>query len=174
MHFEYAVRFALENEGVWSNDRYDSGGETKYGITKGTLTRYQATRRKLRGVAIRDLTREQAIQIYRDEYWKFDSVESRIIATKLFDMTVNFGLGGATLIAQRAVNWLAGRNVLVPDGAWGPRTRAAVVDATEAGEREFFKALVFFCAKRYLEIVERNPTQITFIDGWLARAARRP
>ncbi len=172
--FDYAVQYTLESEGVFSNDRNDRGGKTKYGITEGTLREYQRKDGKLRGITIEELTRGEAIQIYKAVYWRFDGLVSRMIATKLFDMGVNFGLGQAVKIAQSALTFI-GHPVTV-DGLWGSQTRTAlnVVSRNRFARLMLFKAMVYFAAQRYVLIVAGNESQLDFIDGWLARAARRP
>ena len=182
--FDNAVLHTLGLEGVFSDDANDRGGATRFGITHGTLAIYQQKFQKLQGRNIRSLTREEAIDIYRALYWRYDDIHSPMIATELFDIGVNGGLTTATLIAQRAVNFhpkvrqIAGRQVqpLVVDGLWGPSTRDAInaLSVTKADRLLLFKALVLFQAKRYCEIVIGNPTQLDFIDGWLRRAALRP
>ncbi len=53
------IDWVLSWEGGYSNDPDDPGGETKFGIAK----RYHPN------VDIANLTREDAIEIYRKEYW---------------------------------------------------------------------------------------------------------
>jgi len=57
--FESAVAFVLEREGGYVNDPADPGGETKYGISK----------RKFPGEDIKNLTVEQAKELYYKHYW---------------------------------------------------------------------------------------------------------
>lgn len=175
-HFSYAVQYVLDNEGVFSNDRYDAGGMTRYGITHGTLAAYQQRTGRLRGVHISALSRFQAVEIYKAMYWRFDDVKSRMLATKLFDMTVNYGLNPAVEIAQKAVNFTLGWDELTVDGLWGPRTQQAInaLGANAEDRLRLFKAIVLFSADKYIRIVFANKTQVTFIDGWLSRAVRRP
>ena len=59
MTFDILVKKVLKHEGGYVNDPSDPGGETKYGISK----------RAFPDLDIKNLTEEQAILIYYDEYW---------------------------------------------------------------------------------------------------------
>lgn len=59
MKFEEAVEFVLAYEGGYVNDPNDPGGETNFGISK----------RAYPNVDIKNLTREDVIDIYRRDYW---------------------------------------------------------------------------------------------------------
>lgn len=175
-NFDYAVQYSLENEGVLSNDRNDRGGLTKYGITWDTLRAYQNKYPgSLRGRDVASLTRDDAITIYRALYWRYDDLTSRRIATKLFDLGINFGLTEAVRIAQNACRATGGL-LIEADGLWGPATRAALNSGSQypAGRLLLFKGMVLFAGKRYVDIALADHSQIDFIDGWLARAAKRP
>src|SRR5690606_2973445 len=57
--FLHAVEVVLEHEGGYVHDPHDPGGETKFGISK----------RQYPDLDIANLTREQAIEIYRRDWW---------------------------------------------------------------------------------------------------------
>lgn len=91
--FEECVEFVFAREGAppgkdgYVNDPRDAGGETKYGIAK----RYHPK------VDIKNLTREAAAQIYRDEYWtpaRCDQVGDAL-RLSVFDTAVNCGVDRA-------------------------------------------------------------------------------
>lgn len=50
----------INREGVYVNDPYDPGGETKYGICK----------RSYPNLNIKELTLEEAKKIYHRDFWK--------------------------------------------------------------------------------------------------------
>lgn len=91
--FNRALEFVLRWEGGYVNDKDDPGGETKFGISK----------RAYPEVNIKELTREQAGEIYRRDYYDVFGCNDRpySIALTLFDTAVNCG------IARTAV-WLDG------------------------------------------------------------------
>ncbi len=58
-NFDKAFELVLLFEGGYSNDRNDSGGETKFGISK----------RAYPSENIADLTEDRAKEIYEADYW---------------------------------------------------------------------------------------------------------
>ncbi len=58
--FRVSIQKTLVNEGGCVNDPVDPGGETNMGISK----------RQYPNLDIKNLTQEQAIEIYKEGYWK--------------------------------------------------------------------------------------------------------
>jgi lysozyme family protein len=165
--FSTALPYVLANEGGYANVPGDKGGETMYGITVATARKYGYTG------AMKDLPVSLAGSIYRDWYWDplyLDSVASQAVATKLLDMSANFGPGGAAKIGQEAVNTIIDPPVDV-DGAFGSDTLDAI---NSADEKDYLTALANACADHYQAIVDSNPSQSKFLNGWMARAAKVP
>lgn len=70
--------------GGYTNDPVDPGGETKWGISK----------RANPDVDIKNLTREQAVEIYKRKYWKDEWEKLGFpLAVCMFDTAVNGGNG---------------------------------------------------------------------------------
>ena len=114
--FKEIIEKVLHHEGGYVNDPKDLGGETKYGITK----------RFYPDVDIKNLTIEQATEIYKKDYWDKNKVESlpQNLWHIYFDMCVNMGKRTAVKVLQRAaVN--KGRDIEV-DGGLGPMTIGAL------------------------------------------------
>lgn len=170
--FTRAVEYTLAQEGGFSNDRADKGGATRFGISTPTLKEYQRKTGLLTGIATAVLTRDEAKAIYRAMFWHFDDLASQMIATKIFDLAVNMGPSAGVMLAQQAARSL-GLPIAV-DGVYGPQTAAALNSLSGGRKLLLFKSLVYQAAGRYLSIVATNPSQLDFIDGWLARCARRP
>jgi len=130
----------------------DAGGLTKYGIaSKDNPT-----------VDIANLTLAQAQQIYHDSYWLVghcDKISSSPVTIFQFDMVVNNGAGRAAKILQQA----AGVTV---DGNVGPATLAAVNAMDPA---TLINSLSAIRTARYNTIVQNDPSQARFLDGWLRR-----
>ena len=85
--FNEIIEKVLEHEGGYVNDPTDLGGETKYGITK----------RFYPDVDIKNLTKEQAKEIYYKDYWiryKVPEVPDHLRHI-YFDMCINQGVGTA-------------------------------------------------------------------------------
>jgi lysozyme family protein len=149
-NFDEAIGFVLANEGGLSNDPSDPGGLTNFGISQ---KQYPA-------LDIRNLTREDAVQIYQDDYWnkfQYGDITSQRIATKVFDAAVNMGPVRAVRLLQLAVNVQA-------DGVLGVQTIAAVNAADESNLMDEFKAQL---AKYYCDLGKPE-----FMLGWLRRAVK--
>ena len=58
--FLVAVEVVLTHEGGYTNNPADPGGETNYGISKRSYPQLD----------IKALTREQAVEIYRQDWWE--------------------------------------------------------------------------------------------------------
>ncbi len=151
--FNEIIEQVLEHEGGYVNDPNDLGGETKYGITK----------RFYPELNIKELTEEKAKQIYKDDYWDKNRVESlpQNLWHIFFDMCVNMGRRTAVKILQRAAN-SKGRGIDV-DGGMGPAT----LKALKGIETERVRA---YRVKYYSDLVTKKPEQEKFYYGWYRRA----
>ena len=114
--FDEIIEITLEHEGGYVHDPKDLGGETNFGIAK----------RFYPDVDIKNLTKEEAKEIYKKEYW--DRYKAEKLPEHLrhihFDMCVNQGYGTAIKILQRACN-AKGADLAI-DGGFGPGTQAAI------------------------------------------------
>lgn len=94
--FNKAVRVILKWEAGYVNDPRDPGGETRFGISK----------RAYPELDILNLTEQQAIAIYRKDYWdacKCDQLPYPV-ALVVFDTAVNMGVASAIKMLQTALN----------------------------------------------------------------------
>ena len=151
--FKEIIEKVLHHEGGYVNDPKDLGGETKYGITK----------RFYPDVDIKNLTIEQATDIYKSDYWDKNKVESlpQNLWHIYFDMCVNMGKRTAVKVLQRAaVN--KGRDIEV-DGGLGPMT----IGALKGVELDRVRA---FRVKYYVDLITARPEQEKFFLGWFRRA----
>jgi lysozyme family protein len=154
--FEDSIGYLLALEGGYSDIAQDHGGATNFGITDAEATRH--------GIDIHSITREQAMDVYRSDYWKFDSVTDQRVATKMLDMVVNFGNYGGARLIQRAVK-------VTPDGIIGPATITAI-NATDPDA--LLEQLSLAAGDHYVDIVTNDHSQIVFLKGWIRRAIQRP
>lgn len=163
--FTWSVRRTLEEEGLWSDIPADRGGKTKYGITERLAAQY--------GYKVKDLTRDQAIDIYRQEFWdalRLDLLTSRWVAFEVFNTAVNMGRPQAVLCAQRAANLMLPGDPLRVDGAMGPATRAALNALSARYHRQLLHAMNGFQFVAYLDIHRNDPVMAdVFIKGWMKR-----
>lgn len=166
MTLDQIIDATIKAEGGYVNDPLDSGGATKYGITE------RVARANGYAGSMRDLPLQTARDIYRSEYAVKPgfTVFPSDVAAELFDTGVNMGTSTAIKFLQRAVNALAGSGLAV-DGKMGPATRGAVISylASRSNASDILvKALNGLQCARYIDIVEGNPTQRRFINGWIA------
>lgn len=161
-----ALPYVLKHEGGWSDDPVDPGGATNFGITLATAKRHGITSAE----DLERITLEQVEAIYRADYWRFDAVDDQRVATKLFDMAVNMGLGTAVRIAQRIAVDLGADDDLV-DGRFGPWTTMAL---NAVRPEQLLPLLCARSADYYRGIVARRPESVKFLRGWLKRAAEVP
>jgi lysozyme family protein len=148
--FDQAITTILENEGTYSNDLQDPGGETKFGISK----------RSFPHIDIKNLTLQDAKAIYKTVYWKFESVLDQAIATKLLDMSVNLGPAPAVRLLQSLLKVTA-------DGVFGPKSLAAV---NAADHTTLLQSLRYEQAVYYAQLIARTPSLVKYARGWLKRA----
>jgi len=156
--FERAIEVVLAHEGdTFTDNPNDRGGPTKYGISQ----------RWNPDVDVRELTRERAIEIYWERYWRGRGYERlpEAVAIKVFDLAVNLGDRTAGRCLQRALR-ACGTAVKV-DGRIGPETSGAVRWTDEA---VLLAALRSEAAGEYRLRVARDSDQAAFERGWLNRA----
>ena len=158
-NFNEAFQKTLGYEGGLSNDKNDSGGLTKYGISQASYP----------NLDIKNLTLDQAKEVYKRDYWdacRCGEISDKQLAMQIFDMAVNHGTGGAGKLVQKAINNLAGKEALIVDGAIGKMTIQAVnyLDA-----KQLNNYIVRYRARFYAQICAKNQTQICFLEGWLNR-----
>jgi lysozyme family protein len=149
--FNKCIDVVLKNEGGYVNNPLDPGGETNMGICK----------RNYPNLNIKNLTRNQAIEIYFRDYWQpmnLHNIEDETAILEIFDMGVNAGLRTAIKLAQKLVGAFA-------DGEIGPETEGMINDFP-ADFVELYK-----CNRKmyYLSLVRRKPHLTIFLKGWLNR-----
>ncbi len=92
--FEKAFEYVIQNEGGYVFDKNDPGGETKFGISKRSYP------------ALKDLMLEDAKKIYYQDFWqkgRFEEISDNLVATQVFDLSVNLGMRAAVIVLQRAL-----------------------------------------------------------------------
>lgn len=161
-------------EGGYVNDPRDSGGETNFGITVDVARKFGYR------APMREMTRAQAVAIYRARYWQgpgFDGVAaiSEKIAEELFDTGVNMGPARAVVFLQAALNALNNQGALYADikedGDYGPGTeralKAYMAKRGRDGEVVLLRALDCQQGAFYLDLARRRPKDEAFAFGWL-------
>jgi lysozyme family protein len=144
-YFVPAIKIVLEDEGVFSDDNNDPGGETWYGLAHASHPDIPWPPSK-----------EQALAIYRTDYWdKFRCGEmSWPWALAVFEATVNQG--------QAIIGCLQKLLGTRADNTVGPATLAAINKADDYHLDLFYTMRVM----RYIA-TNRFPD---FGKGWIRRA----
>lgn len=178
-NFRRALSFVLGNEGGYSNDPLDRGGETNMGITAGTMRRAYNDG-LVSHVDVKTLTRDEAAVIYERYYWRPSHAcdMDAPLCTLHFDAAVNHGRGGAAKLLQKTINNYAkkaGLDIKVDvDGAVGVKTLAALkVCVAYRGNLRLICEI--YCNQRadyFRDIVKSRPDQSRYLNGWLKRVER--
>ncbi|MBP0589268.1 hypothetical protein J8I87_05960 [Paraburkholderia sp. LEh10] len=149
--FDDAFDALIGNEGGYSNNSADPGGETMWGVTARVA--------RAAGYAgpMKDLPRDTAKAIAKRLYWdplRLDELDARV-AFQIFDANYNGG---------HAVIWMQGAAGAKVDGLIGPATIAAV-QATDP-----LRFMLRWNALR-LRYFTSLQTWSTFGKGWANRIA---
>lgn len=172
--FDGAIQFVLANEGGLNEDRRDRGGITNFGLSANFLrsfgNRYDFNRNGIVEDDIKNLTRDQAIEIYREHFWLpiYEKVLTQYVCNYIFDMAVSMSPAVAHKIVQRAT-WACAKqkDYIKDDGIFGDQTLHAV-------NRSIFIYPVMMSERAgyYRMRAAKEPDQQVFLDGWLARCYR--
>lgn len=157
--FSKAITIVLKHEGGYVNHPNDPGGETKFGITKRSYPHLQ----------ISELTKEDAIQIYYDDWWIKNGYDKYIhpkLAAKMFDTAINMGVKQSNKLLQRALRSV-GNISIIDDGIVGPKTINAM---SKSNECELLASYRSEQAGYYRVLIAKKPKLKVFKQGWLNRA----
>jgi len=163
-NFDKAFEVVIGNEKGYVWDKNDRGGETKYGISK----------RSYPNLDIKNLTLNEARNIYYKDFWKTPHMNldkfPYDIALELFDTGVNLGMPTARKILQQALNVLNRNGRLFKDlridGWIGKKTLKAV---SKVKTKELLKTLNGLQFMHYYQITEYDKIQEKFFGGWVMR-----
>ena len=146
--FNEAIGLVLKHEGGLVDDPADSGGITKYGISK----------RAYPDIDIKNLTIEKAKEIYRQDYWLKSYADKLPIDIRYihFDTAINCGLKRAAKILQESIGGIA------IDGIIGNQT------LSNAPKTNIYKYGIYRL-EFYNYLVSKKPSQVKFIKGWTNR-----
>ncbi|WP_201159514.1 glycoside hydrolase family 108 protein, partial [Rhodoplanes elegans] len=159
-NFGKALERVLVYEGGYSNHPRDPGGPTNKGIIQRVYDGY----RRGRGDAprsVRELTRDELVEIYRRQYW--DRIQGDRLPAGVdlvvFDGAVNSGFSQSTKWLQRALG------LARVDGELGEATLAAAL-----AHPDHDALIADICARR-LGMLHNLSTWDVFGKGWGRRVA---
>lgn len=159
--FERCIARVLAHEGGYTRHRADRGNWTGGRVGVGELkgTKYGIAANTYPDLDIENLTRDEAVAIYRRDFWQPTRCDDlpAVVRFQLLDAAVNHGIGRAKRLLQRAVG-------VREDGVIGPVTLAAVraLDPMDL--------LLRLCAVR-IRFYADLPDFDTFGRGWTRRMA---
>lgn len=174
MNFDQALTALLKDEGGYTNNPNDSGGETNFGIT------IAEARARGYGGPMKELTLDWAKHIYTVTYWTeagFDKLAAvnEAVAVKCFNAGVNCGVNRITGWLQTLVNGLNRNQKDYPDVqidyAMGRATIAAVAALLKLrgkdGETVLVRGINDLQGAYYVGIATSNQKNEEFLFGWL-------
>lgn len=159
MTFEEACDHLFKVEGFYSNSKADLGGATKFGITLYSWAVY--TKKEVTSKDVMMITPQMAKDFYLATYWiplRCDLIKSETLKYIIFDQAINRG----TPTVVRQMQKILGLKV---DGIFGDNTLSAL----NAQDEGFSLRFAFDCQDSYCQLVQRNPSQLVFLSGWINR-----
>jgi lysozyme family protein len=147
MDFDTAFARLIGNEGGYTWNPADPGGETNWGISK----------RSYPDVDIKALTIDQAKAIYKRDFWDVLGDIDDNLKFQVFDFAVNSGVQTAIRKLQRAIG-------VADDGHWGPVSAARLASIPAPN------VILMYLAER-LDFMRRLTNWATFGAGWAGRIA---
>lgn len=165
-NFKEALPFILKHEGDKLFIDKANNERSKYGITEKLLKSIKYGITDPNNLAMSDVE-----NIYNDQFWsknKLTEINSQLVATKIFDMTVNMGSYQATKLVQASLNSI-GANCVI-DGVLGPHTVIVINEATKTSDsiERLLSELVLKNIQFYKSIAIGPKKQ--FLTGWINRA----
>lgn len=137
--FDEMLGYVLGFEGGFSNHPLDNGGATNLGITEATYRAYKNDP----NANVANITKEEAAEIYYKNYYQASGAE---------EYAQNGNGAYAFALFDAAVNHGVGA--------------AKKMDASAQGDTDAFMELR---KQKYINIVENNPSQQVFAQGWQNR-----
>lgn len=155
------------SEGGYVDHPNDPGGATNHGITRKTLARWRGVRpwRKLPKSEVKALTKQEAEQILKTQYWDLvggDKLPSGVDYC-IADYATNSGPARAAKELQRCLNQMG--SAIRVDGLVGTET----IDAVNALVPQEAKRLVRLVCERRMHFLQGLKTFKTFGKGWTRR-----
>ena len=159
------IDYVLKFEGGFTDNPNDRGGPTNFGITAADYGAFLGQPGPATAAQVRSMTRDQAIEIYRDRYIAhpgYAAIADGNLKLVVVDSGVLFGTGRATRWLQQALGVAA-------DGAIGNQTTAALANVPDVAKLTHRVLGLRFRA--IADIVAANASQLVFVRGWTNRAA---
>ena len=151
--------YVLASEGGYVNHPRDPGKATNMGITIATLRAWRG--RPVTNADVRNLSQEEALQIYKAQYW--DTVRADQLPLGLDYLTFDYGVNSGPARAIKDLQRTVGADA---DGVIGQKTLDAIASAVR---RMGMEGLINAYATRRWNFVQGLSTFSTFGNGWRRR-----
>ena len=161
----------MKNEGIYSDDKADSGGQTIYGISRNNFSSaFDSIMQSYQNGNIEE-AKQKAKTFYEVKFWNplYDQINKSDVAFRLFDFGVNSGKNNAIKLLQETLNNHFG-NALVEDGIFGMKSLLAI-NAADDNLYDFYNSRI---ESFYNNLVLNNPNDEKFLQGWLNRLEKLP
>ena len=152
-------RFILAHEGGYVDHPKDPGGATNMGITFKTLQAWRG--REITKQDVKNLTREEAVAIYKAQYW--DTMQCSRLPLGLDYMVMDYGVNSGPARSVKDLQRTVGAD---DDGILGAKTLNKV---TEYIQRLGMEALLTAYANTRWAFMKGLSTFGTFGEGWKKR-----
>lgn len=159
--FDIAIALVLRHEGGFADHPADKGSATNFGISTPIYSKWLG--RPATPLEVKNMTLNTAKIIYRAWYWNAiqgDTIKDQDVASAFMDMAVLRGVAAASKTMQKALG-------LAQDGIIGPKSMAAI---NAVHPPILLLAFMRECTKALVNIAVMNPTQLVFVNNWVARA----
>jgi len=164
MDFLNAVSYIIDHEGGFTDDPDDSGnwtsGKPGIGILKGT--KYGISAASYPNLDIKNLTKEQARQIYYDDFWNPCQCDllPDVVKLGVLEVATMSSCKTAISLLQKAIN----KPSIVVDGVIGPKTINAALTSDLTALRYGRER-----SKVYVSAIKKSPVKIKYLSGWMDR-----
>lgn len=154
------------HEGGFQKDYHDRANWTSGQVGVGTLvgTNGGITALDMPGADIEHLTIDQKVAYYTEHYWKplYSQIDAQVVANKLFDMGVLFGVGTAVKVMQD----IFAEHDLIADGNFGPHTLSLVNTAEPVSLLSQYKKDLH---QHAAAVALARPEEAPFLSDWTRR-----
>jgi len=174
--FQSAFVNLIKNEGGWTNDLDDSGGETFKGIARKYNELWlgwkiiDGMKNNNKEKFLANLRENKKLDglvedFYKVNYWnkiRAGEINNQKIAESIFDFAVNAGIKTSVSLAQKVIDASS-------DGIIGEKSIRKLNSFSESG---FINNFALEKIKRYVSITEKNKKNRKFFFGWIRRTLK--
>lgn len=183
--FDRAIAFTLHHEGGLEENKSDTGGITKYGISYVFLSNFLVQNpqylklfsltdtSQINSTVIKNLTLQQAIQIYKSQWWDkyhYGSIKNPILAIKTFDYSINMGSSQAIKLLQTACQNVSPTSNVTVDGQLDNSTINFINSLNGPQDNQLLSSYESITSNYYFNLSKQHPADKKFLHGWLQRA----